>query len=544
MLDDTMAYSCAHLPAPDATLARRPPSPSSTRCAASSTSTRSDHLVEIGTGWGGLAIHAAEQLRLPRHHHHDLARAARLRAGRRSRLAGSPIASRCCSRTIATSTGQLRQARVHRDDRGGRRAVPGHLLRQVRVAAQARRRHAAAGHHASRTSSTTRALKSVDYIQRFIFPGSFIPSVTAICRVADPGHRLEAVPPRGHRPALRAARSGPVARALLREPRQGARAGIPESFVRLWEFYLCYCEGGFTERQLGDVQMLLTKPDCRARRDRGGLISAALSVRAAHDAASYRTGNCWRACSVTTAMPDGRRRALAPLLRDHRAALSAAARWRVVAAATASQSSRACWRSATHAASASFRRAATPATAAAPRPMLEQPALLLSLAPHASASAPSTRPNFTLMAEAGCVARRRPGRRRRRRALFSAEPGLRRHLPDRRQPVDQRRRHWTSALRHDARTGARPRSRCWRTAASCRHAPAAAQGQHRLRPQALFIGAEGTLGIITAACLKLYPGGALAAPRRSIAVRHAGGCRGAARRAARAQRRSASVRSN
>jgi cyclopropane-fatty-acyl-phospholipid synthase len=39
--------------------------------------------------------------------------------------------------------------------------------------------------------------------------------------------------------------------------------GYSESFVRLWEFYLCYCEGGFAERQLGDVQMLLTKPDCR-----------------------------------------------------------------------------------------------------------------------------------------------------------------------------------------------------------------------------------------------------------------------------------------
>jgi cyclopropane-fatty-acyl-phospholipid synthase len=39
--------------------------------------------------------------------------------------------------------------------------------------------------------------------------------------------------------------------------------GYPESFVRLWEFYLCYCEGGFAERQLGDVQMLLTKPGSR-----------------------------------------------------------------------------------------------------------------------------------------------------------------------------------------------------------------------------------------------------------------------------------------
>jgi cyclopropane-fatty-acyl-phospholipid synthase len=39
--------------------------------------------------------------------------------------------------------------------------------------------------------------------------------------------------------------------------------GYSESFIRMWEYYLCYCEGGFAERQLGVVQMLLTKPRCR-----------------------------------------------------------------------------------------------------------------------------------------------------------------------------------------------------------------------------------------------------------------------------------------
>lgn len=39
--------------------------------------------------------------------------------------------------------------------------------------------------------------------------------------------------------------------------------GYPEEFIRMWEFYLSYCEGGFRERYIGDVQMLLTKPQCR-----------------------------------------------------------------------------------------------------------------------------------------------------------------------------------------------------------------------------------------------------------------------------------------
>ena len=39
--------------------------------------------------------------------------------------------------------------------------------------------------------------------------------------------------------------------------------GYPDAFMRMWEFYLCYCEGGFAERQLGDVHLLLAKPGCR-----------------------------------------------------------------------------------------------------------------------------------------------------------------------------------------------------------------------------------------------------------------------------------------
>ena len=39
--------------------------------------------------------------------------------------------------------------------------------------------------------------------------------------------------------------------------------GYPTRFIRLWQFYLCYCEGGFLERSIGDVQMLLSKPDAR-----------------------------------------------------------------------------------------------------------------------------------------------------------------------------------------------------------------------------------------------------------------------------------------
>jgi cyclopropane-fatty-acyl-phospholipid synthase len=106
------------------------------------------------------------------------------------------------------------------------------------------------------------ALRSVDYIQRYVFPGSFIPSVAALskslAKVTDfKIFHLEDIGPHYAR-TLRMWRErffgnlGKV-RAL----------GYNDRFVRLWEYYLCYCEGGFMERQLGTVQMLLTKPGCR-----------------------------------------------------------------------------------------------------------------------------------------------------------------------------------------------------------------------------------------------------------------------------------------
>jgi cyclopropane-fatty-acyl-phospholipid synthase len=53
-------------------------------------------------------------------------------------------------------------------------------------------------------------------------------------------------------------------RANFLRNREAIRAlGYPESFLRMWEFYLCYCEGGFEERVISDAQLLLAKPGNR-----------------------------------------------------------------------------------------------------------------------------------------------------------------------------------------------------------------------------------------------------------------------------------------
>ncbi len=106
------------------------------------------------------------------------------------------------------------------------------------------------------------ARRSVDFIQRHIFPGSCIPSVSVIGNsVARAGNmklfHLEDIGPHY-------ARTLSMWRDNLFKNQQQVRAlGYSEEFIRLWTFYLSYCEGGFAERVLGDVQMLLVKPHAR-----------------------------------------------------------------------------------------------------------------------------------------------------------------------------------------------------------------------------------------------------------------------------------------
>ena len=89
----------------------RPRSQSSSASARSSSSAPGDHVLEIGTGWGGFAVYAAAALRLPRDDHDDLARAARIRqrAGARGGARGPGHGA---ARGLPRPARQLRQARA------------------------------------------------------------------------------------------------------------------------------------------------------------------------------------------------------------------------------------------------------------------------------------------------------------------------------------------------------------------------------------------------------------------------------------------------
>jgi cyclopropane-fatty-acyl-phospholipid synthase len=106
--------------------------------------------------------------------------------------------------------------------------------------------------------------KSIDFIQRYIFPGSGLPSsaVMTDCVARTTDMRLLGLEDIGlhYATTLHCWRDNFFAR--IEEVRQ---QGFSEAFIRMWEYYFCYCEGAFLERAISDVQLLFAKPECRLR---------------------------------------------------------------------------------------------------------------------------------------------------------------------------------------------------------------------------------------------------------------------------------------
>jgi len=106
------------------------------------------------------------------------------------------------------------------------------------------------------------ALKSVDFIKRHVFPGSFIPSVNALLasktRASDLALTQLEDFGSSYALTLKAWRE-----RFLAKLAQVRAQGFDERFIRLWEFYLAYCEGGFRERSIGVAHLLLARPGNR-----------------------------------------------------------------------------------------------------------------------------------------------------------------------------------------------------------------------------------------------------------------------------------------
>ncbi len=257
-LDDTMTYSCgifedARSTLRDASLAKYD------RICHKLRLRKEDHLLEIGAGWGGFAIYAASHYgcrvttTTVSRRQHQLARARIQEAGLQDRVellledyrdllgrydklvsiemieaVGHQYLEtyfRCCSERLKPDGLMVLQAITIEDQL---------YERQVR---------------------------SADFIKRYIFPGSSIPSVTAMCSAVSRATNLRLFHLEEITPHY--VRTLQEWRRRFTKRLDAVRAlGYPEEFIRMWEFYLCYCEGAFRERYIRNVQIILTKPHC------------------------------------------------------------------------------------------------------------------------------------------------------------------------------------------------------------------------------------------------------------------------------------------
>jgi len=222
----------------------------------------SDHLVEIGTGWGGMALHAAK--------HHGCRVTTTTISKEQHALAVERIAAAGLSDRVTVLLEDYRDLKGRYDKLVSIEMIEaiGHQFLDTyfgKVSALL------APHGLGLIQAITiedhryeRALRNVDFIQRYIFPGSFIPSIAAMTGAMARATDLKLF----HLEDI-----GPSYAVTLRQWRERFDAkldqvralGYPERFVRMWHFYLAYCEGGFIERSIGDVQLLLAKPGARPK---------------------------------------------------------------------------------------------------------------------------------------------------------------------------------------------------------------------------------------------------------------------------------------
>jgi cyclopropane-fatty-acyl-phospholipid synthase len=227
-----------------------------------------EHLVEIGTGWGELAIRAAQT--------------------RGVRVTTITISTEqhafACARAKALGLGDRVQVRLcdYRDLEGSYDKLVsvemveavGHQYHETYLAALGRllKPTGAAAIQAITIPAQDFAMArdAADFIKRHIFPGSCIPSVAALVEAARTGSDLELVESRDYAPhyALTLER---WRASFLAAGADLDALGYDARFRRLWEFYLSYCAGGFAERAIGLSHLLFAKPGWR-RRDHAALV--------------------------------------------------------------------------------------------------------------------------------------------------------------------------------------------------------------------------------------------------------------------------------
>ena len=258
-LDNTMMYSCGIFSHPQATL--REASEAKLEAICRKLQLRStDHVLEIGTGWGGFALYAAQHYgcRITTttisKQQYDYARERIREAGLEGRinllfddyreLDGSY--DKLVSIEMIEAIGHRYYDTYFRKCSELLKPDGMMLLQSITIADQ----------------RYPLAKNSIDFIQRYIFPGGCLPSNAVlgdtVARNTD--MRIFHLHDIGPHYATTLSHWRKRFFTNIEKVRQ---LGYPERFIRMWEYYLAYCEGGFRQQVIGTVQLLLVKPQCR-----------------------------------------------------------------------------------------------------------------------------------------------------------------------------------------------------------------------------------------------------------------------------------------
>ena len=216
-----------------------------------------DHVLEIGTGWGGFALYAAEKYGCEvttttiSQQQYDFAKAKIESAGlsQRIHLLKSDYRELTGQYDKLVSIEMIEAVGHHYYDTFFQ-VCARYLKDEGLMAIQA----ITIADHAFEQHKN-----SVDFIKRYIFPGSCIPSVTALLDAMSRSSdlrlfHLEDITPH-YATTLRMWRE-----RFFDNLDQVRELGFEDAFIRMWDYYLSYCEGGFMERYIGNVQMVFSKP--------------------------------------------------------------------------------------------------------------------------------------------------------------------------------------------------------------------------------------------------------------------------------------------
>jgi cyclopropane-fatty-acyl-phospholipid synthase len=255
-LDETMTYSCGIFEREDSTLKEASETKYDRICRKLKLEA-GERVLEIGTGWGGFAVHAARN--------HGVHVTTTTISDEQHRFAQNRIKAAELDNRITLLKKDYRDLDGKFDK----------LVSIEMIEAVGHQFYDTFFHTCSRLLKDDglmalqaitigdqifdRHKRSVDFIKRYIFPGSCIPSITAISNAISRATDMQLVYMEDITPHY--ARTLREWRRRFFANIDKVRAlGFPETFVRMWEYYLCYCEGGFAERYIGDVQLILAKP--------------------------------------------------------------------------------------------------------------------------------------------------------------------------------------------------------------------------------------------------------------------------------------------